>query len=164
MKRNIVGGGKDARKAGFWDRAAHDTNPFKGSSSFDKSYEKGWKDKMKSGSGSSGSSGGSWCFISTACVEARGLPDDCLELQLLRDFRNRFVRGLPCGAEVIAEYYQKAPLIVGRINAHAERKVIYTDLFSRLVKPSVALIRKGKYDEAFRVYRDIVRELEAKHL
>ena len=31
------------------------------------------------------------CFLTTACVEARGLPDNCLELHILRKFKGRFV-------------------------------------------------------------------------
>lgn len=100
------------------------------------------------------------CFISTACVEARGLPDDCLELQVLRNFRDTFVRGLLDGAVVIGEYYEKAPLIVSRINGRSGGRRTYEDLFNRLVKRSVELIKQGRQREAFENYRAIVGELQ----
>ena len=37
-----------------------------------------------SGGGTHGSSGTEGCFLTTACVVAKGLPDDCDELQTLR--------------------------------------------------------------------------------
>ena len=60
------------------------------------------------------SSGG--CYLTSACVEARGLPDDCMELQTLRDFRDNWLKQQPCGQDEVAEYYATAPRIVDKIN------------------------------------------------
>lgn len=46
------------------------------------------------------------CYLTTACVEAKGLPDDCEELTILRDFRDHWLKKQPGGAEEIAEYHQ----------------------------------------------------------
>ena len=104
------------------------------------------------------------CFISTACVEARGLPDNCLELQVLRNFRDTFVRGLPEGAVVIGEYYREAPLIIRGINVKRGNKGVYVGLFDRVVKRSVELISQGRHREAFENYKAIVRELGFRYL
>ncbi len=100
------------------------------------------------------------CFISTACIEARGLPDNCLELQVLRRFRDTFVRGLPEGANLIRGYYTIAPAIVQGINSRPDRSIIYADLFRRLVDRSVALIQQGRDREAFETYRRMVERIE----
>lgn len=49
------------------------------------------------------------CFFTTACVEARGLPDDCEALETLRAFRDACLANRPDGREAIAEYYRMAP-------------------------------------------------------
>ena len=52
------------------------------------------------------------CFLTTACVEAENLSDDCYELNTLRNFRDSYVRGLPEGDAIISEYYDIAPKII----------------------------------------------------
>src|SRR3954470_9525489 len=46
------------------------------------------------------------CFITTACCELLGLPDNCFELRLLRRYRDRVLARLPGGREKIALYYR----------------------------------------------------------
>jgi hypothetical protein len=104
------------------------------------------------------------CFITTACVAALGLPDDCAELQVLRAFRDGYMRAQPGGAESIAEYYRIAPPIVDAIAREARAQEIYADLFVRPVRRSVALIQDRREAEALAHYRDIVRELERDYL
>ena len=104
------------------------------------------------------------CYISTACVESGGLSDNCLELRVLRNFRDSYVIGLPDGKIIVKDYYSKAPPIVDMINLRADSKQVYSDIFERLVKRSVDLIRVGKNEAAFRNYRDLVKELENKYL
>ena len=62
-----------------------------------------------SAAGSSGDS--SWCFLTSACTAARGLPDNCRELTVLRAFRDGYMQTLPEGKRDIQEYYRCAPVI-----------------------------------------------------
>ena len=131
-------------------------------------YDKGWdnaKEQSESsgGSSSSGSSGG-LCFISTACVVARGLPDNCLELRTLRNFRDTFVRGLPQGERIVQDYRTTAPRIVTAITARQDSVAVFNDLYTRLVERSVALVQSGKLREAFINYQGIVQELKETYL
>jgi hypothetical protein len=116
------------------------------------------------GAGRPSSLGG--CYITTACAEARGLPDDCYELSLLRMFRREYVGKLPDGQEVLAEYRAKAPRIVAAINAlpPAEALPIWEDLYERGVRPAVTLITNGAWDAAFALYRGMCAELEERFL
>lgn len=97
------------------------TGPFKGS-----------RKDSDSGSGSdSGSKSG--CFLSTACFASEGLPDNCIELQTLRKFRDDFVSKSPNGVALIKQYYSEAPLILKRIEAESGGgkkilKAIYTHI------------------------------------
>ena len=60
------------------------------------------------------------CFLTSACTEARGLPDDCHELTVLRSFRDGYLRSQPEGEAEIAEYYAVAPKIVDAIRSKAD--------------------------------------------
>lgn len=105
-------------------------------------------------------SSGSFCFISTACVEAKELPDDCLELQVLRTFRDTYVRELPNGNDLIQNYYALAPSIVRRINTRPDRIHVYSSLYGDLVQRCVDLILDHKPEEALQTYMKTVRSLE----
>ena len=59
--------------------------------------------------------GGTGCFITTACVEHQGLPDDCAELQTLRKYRDVLVQEDDDFRSKVLEYYRKAPLIIQEI-------------------------------------------------
>jgi len=108
--------------------------------------------------------GAKGCFLTTACVEARNLPDDCYELQTLREFRDNYVRNLPNGEDTIREYYEIAPRIIKRINDTANPAKIFETMYERLVQKSIKLIETGRKTEAFENYRTIVRELKREYL
>ena len=54
----------------------------------------------------------SGCFLTSACVEAKGLPDDCRELTVLRNFRDTYLKASADGQRDVCEYYHVAPMIV----------------------------------------------------
>jgi hypothetical protein len=105
----------------------------------------------------------SGCFISTACVARKGLPDDCYELQVLRKFRDEFVIPRINGQELISKYYNVAPLIVQQINKQNNAGNIYDQLFIE-IKKAVSLIEHKMYQSAFELYCRLVEELEGKFL
>lgn len=104
------------------------------------------------------------CFLTTACVKARNLPDDCAELNILRAFRDNYVRNLPEGERVIQEYYDIAPKIVKKINQSKNALNIWKDLYHSLVDKSVKLIQAGRKSEAYENYKSIVKELKRRYL
>ena len=116
-------------------------------------------DQMSGGSSGSDSS----CFISSACIESLGLPDDCEELQILRQFRDKRKTSDNAFAELVKEYYQIAPAIVAQINAQADSKGAYSKLYDELVLPCVKYIKNGQEDAAISLYTKIVRELQLQY-
>ena len=56
------------------------------------------------------------CYITTAVCDSLNKPDNCLELNLLRDYRDNILISEEGGADLIDEYYDIAPTIVKRIN------------------------------------------------
>lgn len=94
---------------------------------------------------SSGSSG--ICFLTTACCEYMGLPDDCRELQTMRRFRDSYLRNIPNGPEMIALYYEDAPAIVAAIQSHPQKQEILDGMYKQICE-IVSMVEKGENDKA----------------
>lgn len=109
-----------------------------------------------------GSSGG--CFLTSACVEAKGLADDCQELTVLRRFRESYLRSIPEGQREIAEYYIVAPKIVAEIKKRADAIAIFDSIYEKLVKPCVDMIERGENEDAHKLYRETVKQLQTEYL
>lgn len=107
-----------------------------------------------------GDSGSSGCYLTTACVTAKGLPDDCLELTTLRYFRDKWLRYQPNGIWEIAEYYATAPVVVEKINARPTASDIWNELYDTLVLPCVKMIQAGEMEQAYELYRTKAKQLQ----
>lgn len=113
---------------------------------------------------SSSSSSSSGCFLTSACVEAKGLPDDCHELTTLRRFRDEYMAAQPCGQCEINHYYHVAPAIVAQIKAQPDALAVFERIYTELVLPCVALIEAGDNEAAHARYRDYVLQLEKQYI
>lgn len=120
-----------------------------------------WKDLQKPNPYDPNKSSG--CYITTACCEYAGLPDDCKELEILRAFRDRFMANKPRGAAELEEYYTTAPKIIEKINSNAIPHEVYETILDK-VRKSVALIEEGKDEEAYEFYKACVLDLKDKYL
>jgi len=103
------------------------------------------------------------CYLTSACVEAKGLPDDCPELTTLRRFRDTWLANQPGGKEEIQHYYQVAPAIVAAIQTKENAKEIFDDIYRSLILPCVTLIQEGKMDETWKLYRETTEKLQAQY-
>lgn len=108
------------------------------------------------------SSGG--CYLTSACANAKKLPDDCHELQTLRKFRDDYIKSLPTGIDDIKHYYLVAPLIVDRISLCSEPQKLWENIYDELVIPCITLIEKGCFHEAYDRYKAYTLALEKKYL
>lgn len=107
------------------------------------------------------SSGG--CYLTSACTAARGLPDDCHELQTLRRFRDEWLKKQPDGILLIARYYKIAPKIVAAIEAREDRLDVYERIYQELVLPCVKMIEDKNLQSAFGLYQKYTLRLEEKY-
>ncbi|MBN9382188.1 MAG: DUF4157 domain-containing protein [Chitinophagaceae bacterium] len=98
------------------------------------------------------------CFITTACVRSRGLPDDCEELEVLRRLRDNYMLKSKEGERMIAEYYDLAPRIVDLIDKREDAAAIYDDLYS-VIRQCVMLVKSGQYKAAVEVYKYMMIQL-----
>jgi hypothetical protein len=98
------------------------------------------------------------CFITSACCELLGLPDDCFELRTLRRYRDQTLINLPGGAAAIAMYYEAAPAILARLpeGEHAARLL---PVYARYILPCAIAAWLGWDPVVYRHYRRMMREL-----
>ena len=130
---------------------------------YDKGYKYGAEHQPSSSDELSSSSSDGGCFLTTACISAMNLPDDCLELQVLREFRDSFMMNKPSGKDAIQEYYKIAPGIVEAINKQKNSEEIWSEIYNS-IRHAVNLVLSGKREEASQFYRDATLSLKEKYL
>jgi len=106
----------------------------------------------------------SGCFLTTACIQSKNLPDDCDELQTLRNFRDNYLKKQAGGCKEIEHYYKIAPKIVEAINLLPEAESVYNSIYDTLITPCVLLIKNKQNHNAFLLYKHFVENLEAQFL
>jgi len=106
------------------------------------------------------SSLGSGCFITTACIESRGLPVDCYELETLRKFRDNWVSKHENGPAEIGIYYEIAPKIVEKLDCLPNSKEIYEKIYQEVVLKCVRFIEEGKEEDAYLLYKNASFDLK----
>jgi hypothetical protein len=121
-----------------------------------------WEDRKRNRGSGRRSSGG--CYISTATCLTLGKPDDCLELNTIRTFRDRWLSEQKDGLKIISEYYIVAPQIVKEIDSRANPKEIYERIWDKYLKTFFDLIISDNNDDALLIYLRMVNELKIKYL
>jgi hypothetical protein len=104
------------------------------------------------------------CFLTTACVQERNLPDNCDELETLRYLRETYIRKQEGGTELLSHYRFIGPALISNINQFQNRSLVYDHIYNNLIIPSVKLIKEQKFNEATSFYKEFVIALEAKYL
>lgn len=99
------------------------------------------------------------CYITTAVCKSQHKPDDCYELELLRDYRDRYLMKTPEGAQIVEKYYDVAPTIVKRINKSADAEEKYQYIWEHYLKQCIVAIENGDLEVCGKTYMDMVEEL-----
>ena len=86
------------------------------------------------------------CFIATAALRSENLPDNCAELEIMRCFRDQYVKNVAGGQKLLDDYYRLAPTIVKRIESQKNSGSEYKSLLV-FIRRSVSLIQSGKHRE-----------------
>jgi hypothetical protein len=97
------------------------------------------------------------CFLTTACVDAMGMADDCWVLQAARKFRDGFMAETPEKSQEILEYYETAPAIVEKINKYPDARRIWKRLFWGYITPFVNEARLGNNEKAYELYKKLIK-------
>jgi len=110
---------------------------------------------------SSGYTGGSnsGCYLTSACVEYMGKPDDCEELTVLRKFRDEVLSKTKEGKALIKKYYEVAPSIVDKIEM-SNNKAKYYDYIYKKVKQCMNFLNENNHKDALLLYKEMVELLD----
>lgn len=115
--------------------------------------------KEEKNASNSGYTGGTGCFLTSACVDFYGKEDDCEELTILRAFRDTYMQATEAGRKLVQEYYEIAPLIVEHIEGSGKSAVYYEYIYS-VVQACLVLLQKKKYAETQELYKNMVKKLK----
>ena len=102
------------------------------------------------------------CYITSAVCTSLNKPDDCYELNLLRQFRDDCLKNEADGQKLIDEYYNTAPSIVQKINLKENSSEILQDIYIEYISPCIGLIEKNEYLNCKNMYCKMVRDLQQK--
>ncbi|GHT58055.1 hypothetical protein FACS1894109_11530 [Spirochaetia bacterium] len=123
-----------------------------------------WEESRKPKKTGSTSSNGS-CFITTAVCKTMTKPDDCVELETLRNFRDTFMMETPGMHDEVHEYYHIAPQICRAIEKTEDSGAkVYSEIWKKYLEPAVEAVNAGKKQEAHDIYRGMVLDLKAQYL
>lgn len=103
------------------------------------------------------------CYLTSACMYAKGLSDDCYELQTLRNYRDGWLKLSEEGKQLVEQYYSIAPKIVSAINETKDSKSVYEMIYEKMVKPCVQFIEEKEYNKALALYRQMTLKLEKEY-
>ncbi|MBR2385277.1 MAG: hypothetical protein IKA99_06710, partial [Clostridia bacterium] len=98
------------------------------------------------------------CFLTSACVNFLGLPDDCKELTTLRNFRDNYLKQTHQGQILVKNYYEIAPAILEKIEKSINKKDIFAYIYKE-ISLSVKAIEQKNYEKAVCSYKNMVEKL-----
>lgn len=104
-----------------------------------------------------------FCYITTAVCESQKKPDDCYELEILRDYRDGYLMSRPDGEELVTQYYDVAPTIVKHINGREDSSEIYQNIWEEYLSPCIRLIEEDQNAECMEIYQNMVYDLQHKY-
>lgn len=102
------------------------------------------------------------CFITTAVCKNDGKPDNCSELETLRQFRDTYMKEKH--PEDVELYYQIAPVICNRIDSFSDHSIIYNKIKEKWILPCLSFISKNEDEKAYDHYKEMVKVLKNKYI
>lgn len=104
------------------------------------------------------------CYITTAVCESLGKEQNCYELQVLKDYRDKYLEPTAEGHALVEEYYNIAPTIVKRLEKQPERSRLYRELYQNYLMPCIREIENQEYEACRERYQEMVLDLKARYM
>ena len=109
---------------------------------------------------SSSSSSTPPCFITTMICNVLGYSDDCELLNILRNFRENYLKRTVQYIPLLLEYDQVGPIISQKIQEYNNQENLCLYLTKHFLYPCVVAIKEEKYEDAILTYEDLVITLK----
>lgn len=104
------------------------------------------------------------CYITTAVCESLGKGNDCPELRILKDYRDRYLETTEEGHALVEEYYNIAPTLVKRMDRLPDREQVYQNIYNNYLAPCIRKIQNQDYESCRELYQEMVQGLEEKYM
>ena len=103
------------------------------------------------------------CYITTAVCESQNKPDDCYELNTLREYRDNYLMKTREGKKLVEEYYDVAPALVMCIDMQKNSRQIYDNIYEKYLVPCLGCIEENRMEECQERYVSMVHDLESRY-
>lgn len=100
------------------------------------------------------------CYLTTIVCEILGKKDKCRELQILRTFREEYLKSDKQYHDLLCEYDIVGPIIASSIRNSLKPKELADFLYETYIKETVKCIEEHKYLLAIEIYKYMVNELK----
>ncbi|MGF7001782.1 hypothetical protein M2145_000398 [Lachnospiraceae bacterium PF1-21] len=104
------------------------------------------------------------CYITTAVCAEQGKPDNCQELEILRNYRDTYLMHSLDGRALVEEYYEIAPVLVMMLDMQKNRQELYGEIYEESLLPCLEAIASGDYEGCKDKYKAMVNGLRGKYL
>jgi len=105
-----------------------------------------------------------FCYITTAVCEIQNKADDCYELMMFRDFRDKYLMKEEEGRALVDEYYELAPRILAAIDLKSSKDEIYQDIWNNHLSVCLGNIENGQDSLCKDNYKNMVKTLERRYI
>jgi len=101
------------------------------------------------------------CFISTTICNLLGKEDNCYELNLLRKFRDEWLRCSDEGVEMIKKYYEISPKLLQHLeNASKIDNNIFEKLYTNFLSEIIECIENKNFNKGLIKYQKMLSYIE----
>jgi hypothetical protein len=104
------------------------------------------------------------CYITTIVVNILGMADNCEELMVLRVFRKNYMQRNPQCKDLLVKYDALGPVIARVLSCLPNREEVAKNLYDVYIKGAVKYIKSGKYDDAIKLYSEMMNNLISLHI
>ena len=101
----------------------------------------------------------SGCYLTTIICHLLDMPDNNIYLQTLRNFRDMVMHKELKYFGLLVQYDVLGPKIAKLLSDDQDGKLIAKNAFESCIKPIVSRINETKYDDAIRMYTEMIEHL-----
>lgn len=103
------------------------------------------------------------CYLTTAMCDILGQDDDCTTLEILRSYRDNYLKNNEEYLSLLMEYDIIGPHIARCLYSDSDRHDIAIQMLTEYINPAINMIMGYKYDEAASIYIDMTQMLKDRY-
>lgn len=102
----------------------------------------------------------SGCYITTIVVDILGYEDNCEILNVLRNFRETYLKLRPEYLSLLIEYDRIGPVISESIQNYNHKLNLCLLIMKKYLLPCASLIKENNFEDAIKLYEKMIINLE----